>query len=838
MKQYWQIKNKYPEMVLMFRLGDFYEMFAEDAVKIHSILDLTLTHRNDLPMCGIPYRNLDVYLKKLINKGLRVAICDQLEEAQNAKGIVRRGVTRVVTPGTIIEDDLLESKVNNFLMSMFFDRDKVFYALADISTGDFFAGQTDFSQIMAEIEKYLPGEILISEADFSKIKLDFLTDNFKVALTKVPCESFNAEILNEVFSQDKILSFNLDKNELFKACAALISYIKQTQEASLKIFEKIEKITQEDFMGLDISAIKNLELLKNSTGGKISNSLLGVLDNTQTPMGARTLKQWLVKPLLNKNKIENRQNAVEFFVSNSRLRNETADKLKGVCDIERIAARIISLRANPRDLINLKDSLLIANEICKSLQEGMRFNFTDNLEVIDLIQKNISPQAPLNLKDGNVIKEGVDANLDELRKLTRDTKVILASIEQRERAATQIPNLKIGYNSVFGYYIELTKSYMGHAPKHYIRKQTLANAERYITQELKDLEDKILSAQEKLSRLESLLFSDLRQKLAKYAHSLLSASGVIAEIDVFCCFAKNAVDRNYCKPEINEGLELSIEGGRHPVVETILKDGSFCANDILFNDKERILILTGPNMGGKSTYLRQTALIVIMAQMGSWVPAKSASIGIVDKVFTRIGAGDNLAQGQSTFMLEMAEAANILRQYTKKSLIILDEIGRGTSTYDGISIATSILEFFADTAKPQNKGAKIIFATHYFELTVLQERFPEIVNLNVAVKEWNGEVIFLHRIDRGAADRSYGIYVAKLAGLPYEVIERAYKILAELVEQNANFESAQSRSNYTDLFSQKASQPQILIELSKVDLDKITPVDALNLLCEWKKKFS
>jgi DNA mismatch repair protein MutS len=846
MKQYWDIKKEYPDMILMFRLGDFFEMFGDDAIKAHGVLELTLTQRNGVPMCGVPYRSLDSYLKKLINKGMKAAICDQMEEAQNARGLVKRAVKRVVTAGTVIEDNLLPQRSNNFLMAVAFGKNSAGYAAADISTGSFYAGIADFDDITSEIEKYDPGEILICDDKRSKKYCDSFGDKAKTALTNLSADFFDfenaKEALEKKFTPEQISSFGLDNQELIIACGVIMAYLEGTQKTSSTIFNSINRIYAHDFMSLDSAAVRNLELLANLADNTRQNSLLAILDSTQTPMGARLLRQWLIKPLVDKDGICARQNAVEFFMGELNLLEFIGSKLKLLADIERIAARIALETATPRDLAGLKISLMIINEMCVQLNKSEIFNIPQTCanQIIEKLNTALSDEPPVNLKDGNVIKSGFNKDLDELRQLAHDTRSVILETEQSLKIQTNIPNLKIGYNNVFGYFIEVTKGYVDKAPSTFIRKQTIANGERYITPELKDLEDKILSAQEKLQRLEANIFSGLRNELVVYVKDILALAGAAAQIDIFCSFAKNALDRNYCRPQINDGFDLQIEGGRHPVVESILKEGAFCANDVNFNDKERILILTGPNMGGKSTYLRQTALIVIMAQLGSYVPAQSAKIGIVDKVFTRIGASDNLAGGQSTFMVEMSETAAILKQYTQRSLIILDEVGRGTSTYDGISIAWAILEYIASGGLPDDQKPRMLFATHYFELTSLEQKYPCIVNFNVAVKEWNGAIVFLHRIDRGSAERSYGIYVAKIAGMPAPVVRKAYKILSAIEAQKQDYDA--QNDLYPSLFAQEdnASQitkPQILIELENVDLDSISPLEAFNLLQLWKKKY-
>ncbi|MDR3092771.1 MAG: DNA mismatch repair protein MutS [Endomicrobium sp.] len=845
MKQYWDIKAKYSGMVLFFRLGDFYEMFGDDAIKAAPILEVVLTQRAGTPMCGVPHHSINSYIRKLITKGFKVAICEQLEEPGAAKGIVKRGVTKVITPGTILEDTLLESKENNFLMSVTFDEITMCaaFAAADISTGEFFTSETTLKSIETEVSKYNPGELIISAGNMqNKYISDFMT-KLKLPVSDINNSFFDIEkakkIIAELFDVTAVKKFGLNKKEILCACGALLAYIKEMQPQSVDIFSDIKYTRNSDFMHLDTVAIKNLELLNSMATGKTENSLLSIMDSTKTPMGARTIRQWLIKPLLDISKIENRQNAVRFFIENSNIRKEIVEKLKTVSDIERIIARISSGNATPKDLAALKNSLKIINNILKIIKstDGLGFDIPDNTQVIDKISLYLFDEPPISLKDGNVIKKGVNAELDELRQMSSDAKVYISNLEAKERAASGINNLKIGYTSVFGYYIEISKSNIVSAPRHYVRKQTVASGERYITEELKIFEEKILSAQEKTLRLESNIFNTLIREISLFTTNILKTSQTISEIDIFCGFAANAVEYNYVCPKISDGKELSIKDGRHPVVEKILKNGEFTANDITFDENSKIMILTGPNMSGKSTYLRQTALIVIMAQTGSFIPAHSAEIGLIDRIFTRIGAGDNLAGGESTFMVEMLETANILNQYTQRSLIILDEVGRGTSTYDGMSIAWAVIEFFADEKRKANAGAKILFATHYFELTGLSKTLKGVANYSVDVKEWNGDVIPLHKIVEGSADKSYGIHVAKVAGIPHQVIERAYKILNKL-EANTIKLPKRNENPQIEFFSKyKPQEPQILLELKNIDINSLSPIEAFNILRDWKDKY-
>ncbi|GMO64122.1 MAG: DNA mismatch repair protein MutS [Endomicrobiia bacterium] len=827
MQQYWDIKSRYSNMVLFFRLGDFYEMFSDDAIKVAPILEVVLTQRNGVSMCGVPYHSANSYIRKLIAKGLKVAICEQLEVTGNVKGIVKRGVTKVITPGTVLEDVLLESKENNFLMSLVFDDVllSTAFAVADISTGDFLTSEMALKSIETEISKYNPGELIVSSVTTrNRSVLDFLA-KFKIPISDVNDSFFDFEdakkmVLN-VFGNDALKKFNLDKKEIICACGALLAYVREVQPRSVDIFLNIKYINNSNFMYLDSVAIKNLELFSSISNRKTTNSLLSVVDSTKTAMGARTMRQWLIRPLLDVSKIEARQSIVKFFIDNSDLRKKIVEKLRIVSDVERIIARITSGNVNPKDMTALKYSLKTFNDVSEIMrcENLLDFNIPDNSQVIDKISSYLLDEPSMSLKDGNVIRNGVNGELDELRRISADAKFYISSLEIKERSLSGIGNLKIGYTSVFGYYIEISKSNIALAPKHYVRKQTVAAGERYITEELKTLEEKILSAQEKILRLESNIFNALRLEISTFSSDILKASQIISEVDIFCGFASNALEYNYSCPKISCNRDLSIKGGRHPVLERILKSGEFTANDISFKDGSSIMILTGPNMSGKSTYLRQTALIIIMAQIGSFVPAYSAKIGLIDRIFTRIGAGDNLAGGESTFMVEMTETANILNQYTERSLIILDEVGRGTSTYDGIAIAWAIIESLAG----DRRKSKVLFATHYFELTSLSRTLGGVVNYSVSVREWNGRVIFLHKIVQGSADKSYGIYVAKIAGIPRQIIDRAYNVLSKL------------EVNYID--PKCDNNIQFLEELKSIDINTLNPIEAFNLLCVWKKRY-
>jgi DNA mismatch repair protein MutS len=847
MKQYWNIKSQHPKAVLFFRLGDFYEMFADDAIKISPILEVVLTQKAGVPMCGVPHHSVNSYIKKVISKGFKVAVCEQLEEsAVVKKGIVNRGVTRIITPGTLLEDDFLDSKKNNFLMSIVFsesDTSVASYAIADISTGEFFTSKTTLKFVENEVLKYEPSEIItpaVNNTQDERISnLKSITKSYVSSIDISFFDFYNAKkIISEIIGCNYFKKSEFDKKEIVCACGALLSYVKKMHPQSVNIFSDIRYIKNSDFMYLDAVTIKTLELTNSLTKFELENSLLFVIDSTKTPMGARTMRQWIIKPLLDVYKIKNRQNTVKFFLENSDIRKKTLEKLKAISDLERIVARIYSNTATPKDLVSLKNSLNTISDISKIIKFTKELNIElpkNIIQIVDKIALYLSEEAPASLKDGSVIKSNINVDLDNLRKISMDTKNYISNIEIKERIASGISNLKIGYTSVFGYYIEVSKSNISRVPSHYLRKQTIVNGERFITEELKTFEERLLSSQEKILRLECEIFNTLRQEISFFATDILNTARIVSEIDILCSFAVSALEYGYVCPKVSNGSELSIKGGRHPVVERILKNGEFTPNDIVFGKNLKIMILTGPNMSGKSTYLRQVALIVIMAQIGSFVPACSAEIGIIDRIFTRIGSGDNLAGGESTFMVEMIETANILNQYTKRSLIIFDEVGRGTSTYDGMSIAWAIIEFLANDIMMVNvdvSGAKILFATHYFELTNLSKTLKGVINYSVSVKEWNEKIIFLHKIVKGSAEKSYGIYVAKVAGMPNQIIERAYKILKNLEIRSS--ESTKHENTGIEVFCNVESQ--ILTELKNINLVMLSPMEAFSILRNWKKK--
>ncbi len=869
MRQYLNIKKNYKDAILMFRMGDFYEMFFEDAKEASSILGIALTSRdkhrgNPIPMCGVPYHSVDTYIARLIKANKKVAICEQVEDPKKAKGIVKREVVRVITPGTVLDTNVLEAKENNFIASYYQVSKKIGVSVLDISTGEFyiseFSGDDIFNECKSFFEYFNPKELIVPE-NF-KINSNFLNRiglNENIFISKVDTWNFSLneaeESLKEHFKVKSLAGFGCQDYKIaIQSAGALISYLKDTQKSDLSHVRKIKIYNREGYLYLDASTIKNLELVRTIYEGKREGSLLYIIDKTLTAMGGRKLKSWLLRPLCDIKKINDRLDAVSSLVDNSDIRAKIQDYLKRIQDIERIISRVSLGVANARDLIALKNSLLMLPVIISLVKrldcQIFKYHpgYKDSLEdIIQLIDKAIEEDPPVSLKEGGIIKSGFDNKLDELKRIATNAKEIILQIEKKEKKATKIPSLRIGYNKVFGYYIEVSKSYIKFVPKHYIRKQTLVNAERYITEELKTLEEKILTAEEKMFQLEYELFLKVRERVRKESERILTSADFIATVDCLCSLAEVAEKYNYTRPEIREDDIIEIINGRHPVVEQIHFQQNFVPNDTYLDRRtHQILIITGPNMAGKSTYIRQVALIVLMAQMGSFVPADKARIGIVDRIFSRVGASDNIYSGLSTFMMEMIETANILNNATPKSLIILDEIGRGTSTFDGLSIAWAVTEYLHDNEKI---SARTLFATHYHQLTQLANTLPKVKNFTVEVKEWQDNILFLHKIKPGTSDRSYGIQVSKLAGIPEQVIERAKEILKNLekVEFDSHgnpfistiFKPKKRRKMVfalqQSLFSEEKKHP-ILKELEKLDLNNLTPIEALNILNKWKNK--
>ncbi|MDK0573831.1 DNA mismatch repair protein MutS [Clostridium perfringens] len=793
MRQYFEIKENYKDCILFFRLGDFYEMFFEDAETAARELELVLTGRDcglekRAPMCGIPFHASNSYIGRLVAKGYKVAICEQVEDPKVAKGIVKRDVIKVITPGTYTDSSFVEETKNNYIMTIYSDleRNRCSLAITDISTGDFLAteGELEKGVILDEISKFNPKEIILLDSLDQELIKD-ITLTTPALISRKPIEYFEEkfeEVLNSQFGE-KSNSLSL---MIKKSSNALVKYILDTQKISLTNINDIEVYSLVDFMTIDLSSRRNLELTENLREKSKKGSLLWVLDKTETSMGSRMLRRWIEEPLVNKEKITLRLNAVEELFNDLSLNDSLKEALHDIYDIERILGKISNKNANAKDLIALKTSIGkipnvkgIIENCTSSLLKNYHQNLDDLRDIYDLLEKSIKEDPSLTLKDGDLIKDGFNSEIDELRLAKTNGKDWISSLENREREFTGIKSLKVGFNKVFGYYIEISKANYSSIPEgRYIRKQTLANAERFITPELKEIEEKLLGASEKLCSLEYDIFLDIRNEVENHIDRLKTTAKIIAELDCISNLAFVALENDFIKPEINEDGETKIENGRHPVVEKVIPKGEFIPNDTIINkDDNQLLIITGPNMAGKSTYMRQVAIITLMCQIGSFVPASKANISVVDKIFTRIGASDDLAGGKSTFMVEMWEVSNILKNATENSLVLLDEVGRGTSTYDGLSIAWSVIEYIC---KNKNLRCKTLFATHYHELTKLEGEIHGVRNYSVAVKEVDNNIIFLRKIIEGGADQSYGIEVAKLAGIPDEVINRAKEILETL----------------------------------------------------------
>ena len=859
MQNYLETKKQYNDCMLFYRLGDFYEMFFDDAIVASRELEITLTSRacgleEKAPMCGVPYHAVDIYISRLIAKGYKVAICEQLEDPKKAKGIVKRDVIRVVTPGTVIEANMLEEKRNNYIMSIV--KKGIHYGLAicDISTGDFFATQiklqsNNFEKLLDEYARYTPAEIVVNNAmGNSEKELNILKDRNNTFITIREDNTFSKDdktILNlytVVDGFEKVKEEFDDEELIVIAINGLLNYFTETQKVKLEHINKIQVYEVRKYMALDINARRSLELTERMRDKSKKGTLIWVLDKTSTSMGGRLLRRWINDPLLDINEIKDRLNAVSEFKNDIILRGDVTDILKKVYDIERLAGKIAYGNVNARELVSLKNSLKnipslkqILSNAKSNMLKGL-YEKLDGLEdIYELIDKAIVEDPPISVKEGGIIKSGFSTEIDEYRKASTEGKNWIIALEAKEKEKTGIKNLKVGYTRVFGYYIEITKSFLKQVPDNYIRKQTLTNAERFITEELKQIEDKILGSEEKVINLEYDEFTKIRDKIASNIERLQTTASAVANIDVLSNFATIAEDNNYVYPEVNEEDIIDIKGGRHPVIEKMVDDGIFVENDTYLDCNEnRVAIITGPNMAGKSTFMRQVAIITLMAQIGCFVPAESARIGIVDKIFTRVGASDDLSSGQSTFMVEMNEVANILKNATPKSLVILDEIGRGTSTYDGLSIAWAVAEYIADKEKI---GCKTLFATHYHELLELEEKVEGIKNYHIAVKEKGEDIIFLRKILEGGTDESYGIHVAKLAGVPKNVVTRANKILRSLEKGGVKIKEEKEQKKQVegqfDLFSLKLAD--ISHELDKINVNELTPIDALNTLVRLKE---
>ncbi len=861
MKQYFAIKEKHKDTILFFRLGDFYEMFFDDAIIASKELELTLTGKDcgqeeRAPMCGVPYHSYEGYVAKLVANGHKVAICEQTEDPSQAKGIVKREVIRVITSGTVMENSMLDESRNNFICSMLISNNEVGICFCDISTGELYATQINNSivdKIRDELGRFSPSEILIG-GDIDRISAlkDFIRDKLKANIEMLTDENFDfdksSNIIKEHFNNKNLEDLGIDDKPKTVCCiGALIDYLRKTQITGIERISGIEIYNESQYMRLDYNSKRNLELTETMRNKEKKGSLLWVLDKTKTSMGKRLIRNWIEQPLLSCGRIINRQNAVEELYSNKIMCDELTKALSSVFDIERIMTKIVYGSANGRELralcSTLKQMPEVKNSIssCKSQLLESLCNNIDLLEdVVQIIDNAIVDDPPFTIKEGGIIRKGYSEELDILRGDLTDGHNIIANIESQEREKTNIPKLKIGYNKVFGYYIEVTNSYKNLVPDTYIRKQTLSNCERYITEELKSLENRIIGAKEKSINLEYEIFNNIRTMVSKQLDRVNKTARVIAQLDVLASFAVAAYNNNYTKPQINLSGKILIKDGRHPVVESLMGDIPFVANDLMLdNDKHRVAIITGPNMAGKSTFMRQSAIIVLMAQIGSFVPASYAEIGITDSIFTRVGASDDLASGQSTFMVEMNEVAYILKNATSRSLLILDEIGRGTSTFDGMSIAKAVLEYVTDKKK---LGAKTLFATHYHELTSLGDTVDGINNYNVAVKKRGDDITFLRKIIKGSADDSYGIDVAKLAGIPNWVITRAKQVLSELESENKTnillSPKPKKHSNDNDmlpLMSLMDNTNEIKQKLQSIDINTLTPIEAMNTLFELVK---
>ncbi|NSC80118.1 DNA mismatch repair protein MutS [Coprococcus comes] len=870
MKQYMQTKEEYKDCILFYRLGDFYEMFFDDALTASKELEITLTGKNcgleeRAPMCGIPYHAVDSYLNRLVSKGYKVAICEQVEDPKTAKGIVKREVIRVVTPGTNLDTQGLDETKNNYIMCIVYMADRYGLSVADVTTGEYLVTELDSqTKLMDELYKFMPSEIVCNEAFYmSGLDLDDLKNRLHMAIYSLEAWYFDdalcRETLQEHFKVASLEGIGLSDYECgMIASGALLKYLEETQKNSLSHMSRLTRYATGNYMVLDSATRRNLELVETLREKQKRGSLLWVLDKTKTAMGARTLRKYVEQPLIDKKSIVKRLDAVAELKDNDICREEIREYLNPVYDLERLVGKITYQSANPRDLIAFQSSLSMLPSvkcILKDMESDLLKEIYEELdpleELCDLVGRAIQEEPPLAMKEGGIIKDGYNEEVDRLRKAKSEGKNWLADLETKEREKTGIKNLRIRYNKVFGYYLEVTNSFKDLVPDYYTRKQTLANAERYIIPELKELEDTILGAEDKLCALEYELYCEVRNIIAAELTRIQRTAKAVAKLDVIASLALVAERNNYVRPKINEKGVIDIRDGRHPVVEKMIPNDMFIANDTYLDDKkQRISIITGPNMAGKSTYMRQAALIVLMAQLGSFVPASSANIGLVDRIFTRVGASDDLASGQSTFMVEMNEVANILRNATSKSLLILDEIGRGTSTFDGLSIAWAVVEYISNS---KLLGAKTLFATHYHELTELEGKISNVNNYCIAVKEKGDDIVFLRKIVKGGADKSYGIQVAKLAGVPDPVINRAKEIVEELVtaditgkvkdiavQGSETKKKTQKKLDEVDLtqFSlfDTVKDDDVLNELKELDISHMTPMDAMNKLYQLQNK--
>lgn len=850
MRQYNQIKSKYPDALLLFRVGDFYETFGEDAIKASQVLDIVLTNRNNgserTELAGFPHHSINTYLPKLVKAGYRVAICDQLEDPKTVKGIVKRGVTELVTPGVALNDDILHSKTNNFLASVWLEKNTNGISFLDISTGEFLVAQGDKFYIDKLLQNFKPSEILIAK----KQKKDFtehFTENYNLFFLEdwVYKEDYARQVLTQHFQTNSLKGFGVEElHEAILTAGAILYYLSETQHNKLQHITSVQRIVEDDYVWLDKFTIRNLELYSGTSSQSVT--LLDVIDKTSSPMGSRTLKRWLALPLKDISAIEKRHKVVSFFVKNIDVLQKIRPQIAGIGDIERLISKVATGKITPREVVTLKNSIEVIpmiKQLCLSAGNDELKALASKLHLCEelclQIRKTLNDEAPVNILKGNAIAGGFSAELDELRNLSKSGKSYLDEMLKREMERTGISSLKIDSNNVFGYYIEVRNTHKDKVPENWIRKQTLVSAERYITEELKEYESKILGAEEKIALLEQNIFAELVSSISEYIVHIQSNASLIGQLDCLCGFSILAIENNYNCPEMNLSFVLDVKNGRHPVIEKQLPVGTlYIANDIyLDRDSQQIIMITGPNMSGKSAILRQTALIVLLAQIGSFVPADSAKIGIVDKIFTRVGASDNISMGESTFMVEMNEAALILNNISERSLVLLDEIGRGTSTYDGISIAWAIAEYLHE----HPSKAKTLFATHYHELNEMTESFERIKNFNVSVKETKDSVLFLRKLVPGGSAHSFGIHVAKMAGMPQFVIQKANKILKKLEESHSsgnNSEKIKSAPKEMQLSFFNIDDPlleEIKTELSQIDINTLTPVEALMKINELKR---
>ena len=870
MQQYMKTKEEYKDCILFYRLGDFYEMFFDDAITASKELEITLTGKNcgleeRAPMCGVPYHAVDGYLNRLVSRGYKVAICEQVEDPKLAKGIVKREVVRIVTPGTNLDTQALDESKNNYIMCIVYAGDNYGLSIADVSTGEYMVTELDSdTKLMDEICRFMPSEIICNESLYvSGLNLGDLKERLGIVIYSLDAWYFDDVLcrrtLQEHFHVKALEGLGLaDYDSGVIASGALLKYLEETQKTSLAHLSKLTKYTTGNYMVLDSSTRRNLELTETLREKQKRGSLLWVLDKTKTSMGARMLRKFVEQPLIEKASVEQRLNAVEELKDNAICREEIREYLGPVYDLERIGGKITYKSANPRDLIAFQTSLSMLPPI-KCILNDMSSDYLKEIyeeldtmeDLCTLVQSAIVEEPPIAMKEGGIIKEGYNEEVDRLRRAKSEGKDWLAALETTEREKTGIKNLKIRYNKVFGYYLEVSNSFKNQVPDYYVRKQTLANAERYIIPELKELEDTILGAEDKLFALEYELYAEIRNQIADEITRIQKTANAVSKLDVIASLALVAEKNNYVRPKINEKGVIDIKEGRHPVVEKMIPNDLFISNDTYLDDKKhRISIITGPNMAGKSTYMRQTALIVLMAQIGSFVPAASANIGMVDRIFTRVGASDDLASGQSTFMVEMNEVANILRNATNKSLLILDEIGRGTSTFDGLSIAWAVVEHISNS---KLLGAKTLFATHYHELTELEGKIDNVNNYCIAVKEKGDDIVFLRKIVKGGADKSYGIQVAKLAGVPDSVILRAKEIVQELVDtdiagrvKDIAVRGTETKKKKTKMLDEvdmaqmslfdTVKDDDVLDELRNLDISNMTPMDAMNCLYKLQNK--